>query len=62
MARLSSFGEAIFKTPLSSISIDEEIPEEKDYLKLVNGFKKEIEKAYKIEEKASRYKELDIIR
>ena len=37
-------------------SIDEDIPEEKDYLKLVKGFKKEIEKAYKIQEKSSRYK------
>ncbi len=40
------------------ISIDEEIPEEKNYLKLVKGFKKEIEKAYKIEEKTSRHNEL----
>ena len=44
------------------ISIDEDIPEEKDYLKLVKGFKKEIEKAYKIEEKSSRYNELDNIK
>ncbi len=44
------------------ILIDEEIPQEKDYLKLVKGFKKEIEKAYKVEEKSSRYKELDIIK
>ena len=44
------------------ISIDEDIPEEKDYLKLVQGFKKEIEKAYKIEEKSSRYNELDNIK
>ena len=44
------------------ISIDEEIPEEKHYLKLVKGFKKEIEKAYKIEEKSSRYNELDNIK
>ena len=44
------------------ISIDDEIPEEKDYLKFVKGFKKEIEKAYKIEEKSSRYDELDNIK
>ena len=44
------------------ISIDEDIPEEKDYLKLVKGFKKEIEKAYKIEEKSLRYSELDNIK
>ena len=44
------------------ISIENEIPEEKDYLKLVKGFKKEIEKAYKIEEKALRYNELDNIK
>ena len=44
------------------ISIEEEIPEEKDYLKLVKGFKKDIEKAYKIEEKISRYNELDNIK
>ena len=44
------------------ISIEEEIPEEKDYLKLVKGFKKDIEKAYKIEEKISRYSELDNIK
>ena len=44
------------------ISIDEDIPEEKDYLKLVKGFKKEIEKAYKIQEKSSRYNELDNIK
>ena len=44
------------------ISIDNEIPEEKDYLKIVNGFKKEMQKAYKIEEKSSRYIELDNIK
>merc|ERR1711991_170168 len=44
------------------ISIDDEIPQEKDYLKLVKGFKKEIEKAYKIQEKSSRYNELDNIK
>ena len=44
------------------ISIDDDIPQEKDYLKVVKGFKKEIEKAYKVQEKASRYKELDIIK
>ncbi len=44
------------------ISIDDEIPEEKDYLKFVKGFKKEIEKAYKIEEKSSRYDKLDNIK
>ena len=44
------------------ILIEEEIPEEKNYLKLVKGFKKEIEKAYKIEEKTSRYNELDNIK
>ena len=44
------------------ISIDDEIPEEKNYLKFVKGFKKEIEKAYKIEEKSSRYDELDNIK
>ena len=44
------------------ISIDDEIPQEKDYLKLVKGFKKEIEKVYKVKEKASRHKELDIIK
>ena len=44
------------------ISIDDEIPEEKDYLKFVKGFKKEIENAYKIEEKSLRYNELDNIK
>ena len=44
------------------ISIEEEIPEEKDYIKFVTGFKKEIEKAYKIEEKVSRHNELDNIK
>ena len=44
------------------IAIDEEIPEEKDYLEFVKGFKKEIEKAYKIEEKSLRYNELDNIK
>ena len=44
------------------ISIEEEIPEEKDYNKFIIGFKKEIEKAYKIEEKTSRYNELDLIK
>ncbi len=44
------------------ISIEEEIPGEKNYIKLITGFKKEIEKAYKIEEKASRYGELDKIK
>ncbi len=44
------------------ISMDEEIPDEKDYLKFVLGFKKEIEKAYKIKEKSLRYKELDNIK
>ncbi len=44
------------------ILIEEEIPDEKDYLKLVKGYKKEIEKAYKIEEKTSRYNELDNIK
>ncbi len=44
------------------ISIEEEVPEEKDYNKFVISFKKEIEKAYKIEEKASRYNELDLIK
>ena len=44
------------------IVIDEEIPEEKDYLKLVKRFKKEIEKAYKIEEKTSRYNQLNDIK
>ena len=34
----------------------------KNYLKLVKGFKKEIEKAYKIEEKSLRYNELDNIK
>ncbi len=44
------------------ISIEEEIPEEKDYIKFVAGFKKEIEKAYKFEEKVSRHNELDNIK
>ncbi len=44
------------------IKIDEEVPEEKDYLKLVKGFKKEIEKAYKIEEKSTRHNELENIK
>ena len=44
------------------IKIDEEVPDEKDYLNLVKGFKKEIEKAYKIEEKSSRYDKLEDIK
>ena len=44
------------------ILIEEEIPEEKDYLKLIQGYNKEIKKAYKIEEKASRYNELNNIK
>ncbi len=44
------------------ISMEEEIPDEKEYLKFVSGFKKEIEKAYKIKEKSLRYKELDNIK
>ena len=44
------------------ILMDEVIPDEKDYLKFVLGFKKDIEKAYKIKEKSLRYKELDNIK
>ena len=44
------------------ISIEEEIPEEKEYIKFVTGFKKEIEKAYKIVEKVSRHNELNKIK
>ena len=44
------------------ISIDEDVPEEKEYLKSVNKFKKEIEKAYNIQEKTARYTKLDEIK
>ena len=44
------------------ISMEEVIPDENDYLKFVLGFKKDIEKAYKIKEKSLRYKELDNIK
>ena len=44
------------------ISIDEDAPEEKEYFKFVNKFKKEIEKAYNIQEKTARYTKLDEIK